>query len=64
MKIQKIICTQVYKENRMIPFGSDNDTFAKVEGDLLMTFKCKSQTAKLEITPECYEDIPRETIFS
>ena len=58
MKMQKNMCTQVYKENRMIPFGSNNDTFAKVEGDLLMTFKCKSQTAKLRITPECYEDIP------
>ena len=58
MKIQKNICTQVYKENNMIPFGLDNGTFAKVEGDLLMTFKCKSQTAKLRITPECYVDIP------
>ena len=50
--------TQAYKENKMIPFGLDNDTSAKVKGDLLMTFKCKSQTAKLRMTPECYEDIP------
>ena len=42
----------------MIPFGAENYTFTKVEGDLLMTFKCKSQTAKLRITPVCYEDIP------
>ena len=47
-KMQKNMCTQVYKGNNMIPFGTENDTFAKVEGDLLMTFKCKSQTAKLK----------------
>ena len=61
--MQKNMCTQVYRGNSLITFGHNNGTFAKVEGDLLLTFKCKSQTAKLRITSVCYEDIPIEEGF-
>ena len=58
MKMQRNMCIQVYRDNKIIPFGTDNSTFAKVEGDLLMTFRCKPKVAKIRIAPECYEDIP------
>ena len=37
--MQKNMCTQVYRGNSIIPFGHNNGTFAKVEGDLLLTVK-------------------------